>query len=729
MGIDHHDNVKLGKQSPPGIAPFDHSVDGFFATMDSISALCGEPSCEGFLLSQIERFSSMIMFLKEWRQFYYEPKVLNFSYESESGQVSNFSEGITLQQFSSASVSVPEVESLPQNVRSSSSDFVLHVGGSVWALDWCPRTDEKTEGQANCEYLAVAAHPSGASYHKIGVPLVGRGLIQIWCLTSLDKKNELSQAKPKGRGRQKINLKQSETELSHELNQNEFSATRRKRGRPRKRQAEDDALCDSDNKKILHLPKPRGRPRKIEKLSTDDLSRGEILPARPRGRPRKHMNRGFNRPDSVNGLILGRFIRTLESVDGREAPPSTDHVSLSTMHCVSVLNVDAGDAPKRRERPRREPLSSTNKFRRESVFELQVDASGNGALTSTENCMAPSHIGLGNIASLSVTSGNLIVEKESCVCSVDDIATCSVEVDVEAYGSNLISSRSDCLPCLNADLQHVALPLTTSAGSIIKEKSFVSGFHGQPRESTISSAKKGVLTPGVDIESNASDSSLTLNSNESMTPLNSRSGNATMFPTSGNTHAEEKSFVPRPGGRPIDQFIQSTSKTVSTSGADFKLFSNLELANSRENLISGDCQSELIVSDSCEGVTNRREETIPCSHILENIALPRMLMVSLMRWWDVPHPSLVRRLYISSRIEGTDPRFIKLEPVFKCSKIKCGDRQWYDDLVLDLAYPLKNLSSCKASSDARNLRAQAQTCSGKQLKVDENQKFFDPSAN
>ncbi|KAM0947406.1 putative transcription factor WD40-like family [Dioscorea sansibarensis] len=797
MGGDGHGDAKIGNQSSPCVVPFDHSVDGFFATMDSVSALCGESPGEAFPLAQIEQFSSMIMFLKEWQQFYYKPKVLNFFYESESSQVNDFSEGVTLPQFSSASVSVPKMESLPENVRPSSrNDFVLHVGGSVWALDWCPRTDEKTEGQVNCEYLAVAAHPPGASYHKIGVPLVGRGLIQIWCLISMDKKEELSQVKPRGTGRNKIKLKQSEIELSDELNQNEFSAIRRKRGRPRKRHAEDAALYDSDNKKMVHLPKPRGRPRKIEKLSADDLTRGEIVHARPRGRPRKHMNRGLDGPDSVNGLILERSTRTLESMDDKEAPSSTDHVILSTMQCVPVVNVDAGDvvevptsgdikekpaapkrrgrprkkallsvnkslaasavaldeyainndeilsantyitpldvdsgevvlsshvsangcansdtnAPKRRGRPRKEPLSSTNKFLPKSVVELQVDASGNGALTSTNHCMAPD-IGLGNIASPSVTSGNLVVEKELCVCSLDDNTAYSVEVDVDANANNLISSRSDCLPCFNVDLQHVASPLTTSVGSIIKKKSFVSGFRGQPREPTISSVNKGVLTPGVDMEANPSGSSLTLNSNESMTPLNSDSGKATMFPTSGNTHAEEKSFVPRPGGRPIDQFIRSTSKTVSTSGADFKLFSNLEASNSRENFISDDYQTEVIVSNSCEGVTNGREDTMSCSHIPENIALPRMVFSLAhngkvawdVKWrpktsiksegkqhigylavllgsgsvevWEVPHPSLVRRLYIASRIEGTDPRFLKLEPVFKCSKIKCGDRQ------------------------------------------------------
>ncbi|CAH9082720.1 unnamed protein product [Cuscuta epithymum] len=42
--------------------------------------------------------------------------------------------------------------------------------------------------------------------------------------------------------------------------------------------------------------------------------------------------------------------------------------------------------------------------------------------------------------------------------------------------------------------------------------------------------------------------------------------------------------------------------------------------------------------------------------------------------WEVPFPRIIKRLY-SPDMEGTDPRFIKLEPVFRCSKLKCGDRQ------------------------------------------------------
>jgi general transcription factor 3C polypeptide 2 len=45
--------------------------------------------------------------------------------------------------------------------------------------------------------------------------------------------------------------------------------------------------------------------------------------------------------------------------------------------------------------------------------------------------------------------------------------------------------------------------------------------------------------------------------------------------------------------------------------------------------------------------------------------------------WEVPFPSTVQRLYRSNpgREEGTDPRFLKLKPVFRCSKLTFGNRQ------------------------------------------------------
>lgn len=44
------------------------------------------------------------MIHREWRYFVYEPKTINFAYEIGVGKVKDDSDGITLPQFSSASV-------------------------------------------------------------------------------------------------------------------------------------------------------------------------------------------------------------------------------------------------------------------------------------------------------------------------------------------------------------------------------------------------------------------------------------------------------------------------------------------------------------------------------------------------------------------------------------------------------------------------------------------------
>ncbi|XP_024008874.1 uncharacterized protein LOC18992977 isoform X2 [Eutrema salsugineum] len=43
--------------------------------------------------------------------------------------------------------------------------------------------------------------------------------------------------------------------------------------------------------------------------------------------------------------------------------------------------------------------------------------------------------------------------------------------------------------------------------------------------------------------------------------------------------------------------------------------------------------------------------------------------------WDVPMPQAISAVYLSSKKDATDPRFVKLAPIFKCSNLKCGDTQ------------------------------------------------------
>ncbi|XP_023644407.1 uncharacterized protein LOC17897890 isoform X2 [Capsella rubella] len=121
--------------------------------------------------------------------------------------------------------------------------------------------------------------------------------------------------------------------------------------------------------------------------------------------------------------------------------------------------------------------------------------------------------------------------------------------------------------------------------------------------------------------------------------------------------------------------------------------------------------------ESCKPMLLENSEVVgnilgePSSGISEDIALPRVVLCLAhngkvawdMKWrpshgddslnkhrmgylavllgngslevWDVPLPRTTSAVYLSSKKAATDPRFVKLAPVFKCSNLKCGDMQ------------------------------------------------------
>ncbi|XP_022765153.1 uncharacterized protein LOC111310200 isoform X5 [Durio zibethinus] len=225
------------------ISIFDYSIENHFKAMDTISKLCEEFKIDGLNETDIQRFSSSITFLREWRHFNYEPRIIRFASELRDSPGKGVSDVINLPQFSSATVPKQQEGLCGSNAPpESSKDFVMYVGGSVWALDWCPRVHENPNRPVKCEFIAVATHPPESYYHKMGTPLTGRGIIQIWCVLNVgvnEEEDPLSKKKPK-RGFQS-------TEAVEE------SSLKRPRGRPRKKPL-DESQTD-------RVKRPRGRPR------------------------------------------------------------------------------------------------------------------------------------------------------------------------------------------------------------------------------------------------------------------------------------------------------------------------------------------------------------------------------------------------------------------------------------------------------------------------------------
>lgn len=98
------------------------------------------------------------------------------------------------------------------------------------------------------QFIAVAAHPPGSSYHKNGAPLTTRGVIQIWCILNVDvNEEEMPPSIEKSKWGNKNNGAMKD----------ESTLPKRPRGRPRKKPIEDNEAITTQSKR------PRGRPKKI----------------------------------------------------------------------------------------------------------------------------------------------------------------------------------------------------------------------------------------------------------------------------------------------------------------------------------------------------------------------------------------------------------------------------------------------------------------------------------
>ncbi|CAM0883662.1 unnamed protein product [Alopecurus aequalis] len=642
---------------------FDESPEEFSSAVRAISELAaGEPE-PGFPDAEVERLSSSVTFLREWRHFSYEPKGVSFTYGSGSTSSRDDAHEITLPQFSSASVPQARVKHKEdgRDNNTYSSDFILFAGGNVWSLDWCPRLCDKPCSPVNCEYLAVAAHPPGSSYHKIGMPLIGRGIIQIWCLVA-----PFEEAHP-------------------DPSMIAYSKSNR-RGRPRKIPDRNNPIESSSVPR-----KPLGRPRKIKLTTTDDHAEPSLK--RPRGRPRKYplsVGKVLDSGATPGDLALSCAIPTVKPAESipkkgrgrpRKIPKCLPGIELKEDMSKALVCME----PKRKRGrpPKYSSPSSTNhvsgtdtEFGRETVF-LDVCHIGNPSATFSD-AASPAH-GLcienykenlsaqhrkkpvsTECSSLTAFSGaeqnNQTTPKPNDnVASVENrkkelivYTRRRVRLPTKKFASNEICSLS-----LSADVQK----MERSATSIIPNNH-------------LSSVEMPKLLGSSISEDMANTAGL----------VGCKSAAVNCEVMDMNDGKAAKQVVPVP----FENSAQIIDELEVPEVAPFKESSNngdiITCAENFSAIPKGIHLPRVVLCLAHNGkVAWDIKWKPPLPNQLEQKSCLGFLAILLgngsLEVWEVPSPSMIQKIYSSSSVEGTDPRFLKLQPVFRCAKVKCGNRQ------------------------------------------------------
>ncbi|RDX97408.1 General transcription factor 3C polypeptide 2 [Mucuna pruriens] len=678
------------------ISPFDFSVENFFRDIDTIARLCGKEEHDAaFDQSEIQGMSSSVTFLREWRDFKYPSRSIKFAYGLESSDCSEGKDAnaINLPPFSSASVpehGMPE-EQLEGAISQECRDFVMNVGGPVWALDWCPQIHEKPDCSIKCEYIAVAAHPPGSSYHKMGAPLTGRGLIQIWCLLNIRGQNDKS------------------------------TQIKRPKGRPRKNPTPvDDMNCDrkdaGTNDTSTQMKRPKGRPRKNPTVAEDDMNCDKkdegtndisTQMKKPRGRPRK--NPTVIAEDGMNCDIQCMPVLTVQYPETEFPTPDGNHENNEEM--LPKKDGGTNDKSTKIKKPRGRPRKNFTviamddmncETQNKSACDVQI------AQNSTEFC---------------ASDGNLENNEEILLITYKRKRGAKNNEETNEK-SELIKrprrrpkSNSTGVTADDPNCENESMPLDVQVPEDSAEFLSPDVAHDNCNEKsalikrpkgTSESNSKGVMTDDQNCENEPIplDVQVPEDSAEFLYPdvaqENCNEYTLQQCSVSKQRHAEEavsacntiSTTLDKSSGLKINHTEGRYSQDISQplqyeNEANHQPHCSSELeAPPATCSIPGDVTLPRVVS--CLAHNGKvawdvkwRPANISdsfCKHRMGHLAV--LLGNGSLEVWEVPLPHVLRATYMHR--EGTDPRFIKLEPVFKCSMLKRGGVQRYCFLLRSL---------------------------------------------
>ncbi|XP_026443106.1 uncharacterized protein LOC113342956 isoform X2 [Papaver somniferum] len=569
-------------------------------------------------------------------------------------------------------------------------DFVLYVGGHVWALDWCPRVHQKSDCDIKCEYLAVSAHPPESSYHKIGATLTGRGVIQIWCVLNVSGKEEDLPPLTKKKGKQGRPRKQIVTDESPSL-------VKKPRGRPRKTTI------------TKPLKKARGRPRKtpiIEDLSlsedsdevfldseTDEETDQASPPLRNRrGRQKKEAVIG----ESVAGVdsdsqITQALANQTENPTVETAPPLkvyqrakwrmdkkpvskesvknldgnnqiagalTDQIEKGTDITSLPLNktkITSSPLNKTKRKLRKKTSSPLNKTKRKlrkktvtedsigdldssSMLSLALIPSDKGSQGTDRTSPPKTRIKLRSRRTRSRTSNNLAREKISALTSDDELLDEPPGIFTN-FGAKMHNDGEAELKSAETDIElknEAQEDCDLLINTFRKKRKRKEKGRDEISIEGIRSTETAKLTEG--------------QADKSPLPVLPASGDCGQHSTALNQ-------------------IEVADGCLDSNKPDFQLptdvlLPRLVLCLAHNGKVAWDVKWRPLNVDFESSEDMRRMGYLAV--LLGNGSL---------EVWEVPSPSKIKALYASYQTDCTDPRFVKLAPVFKCSELKTGDRQ------------------------------------------------------